>query len=77
MPKLNLNDPVVPGISAAGFTIGDSLSDMEQILTLAPIIDLKTSINFNKELANSQGWILTPSRIDEANNYSTSLYYKN
>jgi hypothetical protein len=76
MRELDLNAPIVPGVSAAGFTIGDTLSEMEQILSIAKPIDLKTKVNFNKELANSQGWVITSSVMEEAHGHETSLYYK-
>ncbi len=76
MCKLNLDEAIVPGISAAGFKIGDCLENMKDIVSSATTIDLQQPINFNKELADSQGWILIPGRWEENIYYNTSLYYK-
>ncbi|MGB3208537.1 MAG: hypothetical protein WBB28_26420 [Crinalium sp.] len=76
MCKLNLDEAIVPGISAAGFKIGNCLENMKDIVSSATTIDLQQPINFNKELADSQGWILTPGRGNANTYYNTSLYYK-
>jgi hypothetical protein len=71
MYELNLNEPIIPGVSAAGFKIGSHLTDMQNILDVALVVDLCEPINFNKKLAQSQGWIFAKERD------CSSLYYKN
>ncbi|HEY9693762.1 MAG TPA: hypothetical protein V6D15_16270 [Oculatellaceae cyanobacterium] len=68
----------MPGISAAGFKIGDCLENMKDIVRSATTIDIHQpiKINFNKEIADSQGWILTPERGTSNTYDNTSLYYK-
>lgn len=71
----NLNADLIPGISAAGFTIGESLADIEA--KIGPVERHGPDMAIRDILLSNNEWILVERRIGFEEEYVLSYRYMN